>query len=107
MCAERTHGITNTCKENTWNREKLRDVNDILEHFDEKLSDVNDLATFHPWGSTPNPHPRKGKGPPIPPQGTYAPPESTHASHSSQFTHLNIRLSTLVRALRQGSNPSL
>ena len=41
MCAERTLRTTNTCKENTWNREKLRDVNEILKYFDEKLRDVN------------------------------------------------------------------
>ena len=34
-----------------------------------------------------------------PPKGANAPPKSTHAGHSSQFTHLNIRLLTLVHAL--------
>ena len=43
MCAERTLRTTNTCKENTWNREKLRDVNEILKYFDEKLRDVNEI----------------------------------------------------------------
>jgi len=43
MCAERTLRTTNTCKENTWNREKLRDINEILKDFDEKLKYVCEI----------------------------------------------------------------
>ena len=39
-------GIDNTRKEETQNREKLRDVNEILEPFDEKLRDVNDILKY-------------------------------------------------------------
>ena len=36
-------GIDNTRKEETQNREKLRDVNEILKYFDEKLRDVYEI----------------------------------------------------------------
>ena len=43
MCAERTLEITITCKENTWNREKLRDVKDILEYVKDILKYANEI----------------------------------------------------------------
>ena len=36
-------GIDNTRKEETQNREKLRDVNDMLKYVNEKLRDVNEI----------------------------------------------------------------
>ena len=39
-------GIDNTRKEETQNREKLRDVNDMLKYVNEKLRDVNDILKY-------------------------------------------------------------
>ena len=43
MRVERTLEITNTCKENTWIREKLREVKDILEYVKDILKYVKDI----------------------------------------------------------------